>query len=86
MGRGGGLVVSILALYSNDPSLNPAGYLNFLYEKLKINEEEAGVVAHLKNLFGSRRRQGRFFTIKYCFDFTLEGMFESNDKYSSIDL
>ena len=70
MGRGGGQVVSILALYSNDSSLNPAGYLNFLYEKLKINEEEAGVVAHIKNLFGSRRRQGSFFTIKYCFDFT----------------
>ena len=44
MGRGGGLVVSIPAFYSDDPSLNPAGYLiNFLYEKTKINEKEAGV-------------------------------------------
>ena len=25
-GRGGGLVVSALAFYSDDPSLNPAGY------------------------------------------------------------
>ena len=25
MGRGGGLVVSVLAFYSDDPSLNPAG-------------------------------------------------------------
>ena len=40
MGRGGGLVFSILAFYSDDPSLNPAGYLNFLYEKTKINEKE----------------------------------------------
>ena len=27
MGRGGGLVVSVLAFYSDDPSLIPAGYL-----------------------------------------------------------
>ena len=26
LGRGGGLVVSVLAFYSDDPSLNPAGY------------------------------------------------------------
>ena len=44
LGRGGGLVVSVLSLYSDDPSSNPAGYLiNFLYEKTKINEKEAGV-------------------------------------------
>ena len=43
-GRGGGLVVSVPAFYSDDPSSNPAGYLlNFLYEKTKINEKEAGV-------------------------------------------
>ena len=42
MGRVGGLVVSVLAFYSDDPSLNPAGYLSFLYEKQK-NEKEAGV-------------------------------------------
>ena len=41
---GGGLVVSIPAFYSDDPSSNPAGYLiNFLYERTKINEKEAGI-------------------------------------------
>ena len=29
--------VSVLAFYSDDPSSNPAGYLNFLYEKNEIN-------------------------------------------------
>ena len=43
MGRGGGLVVSVLSFYSNNFSSNPAGYLNFLYEETKINEKEAGV-------------------------------------------
>ena len=38
-----GLVVSILAFYSDNPSSNPAGYLNFLYKKTKINENKAGV-------------------------------------------
>ena len=37
VGRGGGLVVSVLALYSDDPSSIPADYLNVLYEKTKIN-------------------------------------------------
>ena len=36
LGHGGGLVVSVPAFYSDDPSWNPAGYLiNFLYEKTK---------------------------------------------------
>ena len=36
-------MVSIPAFYSDDPSSNPAGYLiNFLCEKTKINEKEAG--------------------------------------------
>ena len=48
MGRGGGLVVSILAFYSDDPSLNPAGNLNFMYEEMKINEKHAGVGPSLK--------------------------------------
>ena len=43
MGRGGGLVVSALTFYSNNPSLNPAGYFDFQYEKTKINEKEARV-------------------------------------------
>ena len=43
-GRGGGLVVSVPAFYSDDPSSNPVGYLiNFLYEMTKINEKEARV-------------------------------------------
>ena len=36
LGCGGGLVVSVLAFNSDDPSSNPAGYLNFLYEMTKI--------------------------------------------------
>ena len=40
-GRGSGLVVSVLAFYSDDPSSNPADY--YLYEKTKINKKEAGV-------------------------------------------
>ena len=42
LGHGGGLVVSTLA-FSYDPSSNPAGYLNFLIAKTKINKKEAGV-------------------------------------------
>ena len=43
-GRGGGLVVSVLAFYSDNPSLNLADCLNnFLYKKTKINEKEARV-------------------------------------------
>ena len=38
IGRGGGLVVSVLAFYSDIPSLNPAGFFNFLYEKMRIAE------------------------------------------------
>ena len=41
--RGGGLVVSGLTFYTNNPSSNPAGHLNYLYEKTKMNEKEAGV-------------------------------------------
>ena len=48
MGRGGGLVVNILAFYSDYPSSNPAGYLNFLYKNTKINEKEARVGPSLK--------------------------------------
>ena len=36
-GRGGGLVVSVLAFYSDNLSLNPAGYFNVLCKKTKIN-------------------------------------------------
>ena len=47
-GRGDGLVVSVLAFNSDNPSLNPAGHLNFLYKKTKINKKEAGVDPSLK--------------------------------------
>ena len=44
-------MVSVPAFYSDDPSSNSAGYLiNFLYEKRKINEKEAGVGPSLKKL------------------------------------
>ena len=43
-------MVSILAFYSDDPSLNHAGYLKFLNEKTKINEKEAEVGPSLKEI------------------------------------
>ena len=52
MGRGGGgTVVSILAFYSSNLSLNPAGYqFSVLYnEKTKINEKRLGL-AQLKEI------------------------------------
>ena len=57
MGRGDGLVVSVPAFYSYDPISNPAGYLNFLYEKTKINEKEAGVGPSLKKKHLARDTQ-----------------------------
>ena len=36
-GSGVGLVVSVLAYYSEDLSSNPAGYLNLPYKRTKIN-------------------------------------------------
>ena len=54
VGRGGGLVVSVPAFNSDDPSSNPAGYLiNFLYKKTKINEKEAGIGPLKKPLVGA---------------------------------
>ena len=41
-GRGGGLVVSVLAVYSGNPRSNPAGYLNVYMQRQK-NEKEARV-------------------------------------------
>ena len=45
-------MVSVLAFYSYDLSSNPAGYLNFLFEKTKINEREAGVGPFLEKSLG----------------------------------
>ena len=45
LGRGGGLVHTF---YSDDPSSNSAGYLNFMCEKAKINKKEAGISSSLK--------------------------------------
>ena len=36
-------MVSVHAFYSENPSLNPPGYLNFQYKKTKIYEKEAEV-------------------------------------------
>ena len=47
LGRGGGQVVSMLALYSDDPSSNPAEVYNFsvkiVIEKNENKQKEAGV-------------------------------------------
>ena len=45
MGRGGGLVVSVLAFYSDDPSSIPV-LANEFVRKDKINEKRPGL-AHL---------------------------------------
>ena len=58
-GRGGGLVVSILAYYSDNPSSNPAGYFNVLYEKTKINEKRPGLAHLLKVL--KTTSEGQYF-------------------------
>ena len=36
MGRGGGLVVNILAFYSDDPSLNPAGFMMSIFQVIEL--------------------------------------------------
>ena len=48
-GRGGGLVVSTLAFYFNDPSSNPAGYKLIMTEKMKINQFFLQLSLHLTN-------------------------------------
>ena len=45
-------MVSVLAFYSDNLSSNPAGYLNVLCEKTKINEKRQGL-AHLKKNYPS---------------------------------
>ena len=42
----GGLVVSVLSFYFNDPNSNPATNKNFPNKKTKISKKEAGL-AHL---------------------------------------
>ena len=55
LGHGGGIVVSALAFYSDNPSSNPVGYLlSLLYEKTKINRTEAGVGPFYRTLFMPR--------------------------------
>ena len=53
LGRDGGLVVSVLAFYSDDPSLIPAEFYNFsvklLLKRTKINKKRSGM-AHLKKV------------------------------------
>ena len=56
LGRGGGIVVSVPAFCSDDPSSNPADCLiNFLYGKTKINKKEARVGPSLKKKLGKVR-------------------------------
>ena len=53
LGRGGGQVVSMLAFYSDDPSLNLAVVYSFsvkiVFEKNKNKQKEAGVGPFKKN-------------------------------------
>ena len=55
MGRGGGgLVVSVLAFFSDDPSLIPAEVYNFfckiVVEKTENKQKEAGIGPFFKNI------------------------------------
>ena len=43
LGRGGGLVVTVLAFLSDNPNFESFWLLNFSYKKTKISEKEAGV-------------------------------------------
>ena len=49
-GRGGGQVVSVLALYSDDPSTNPAEVCNFSKKFLQKVYKNRLVWSHLKKL------------------------------------
>ena len=48
LGHGGGLVVSVVAFYSNHRGSNAGDYYNFLYKKTNINDIVAGVSPPLK--------------------------------------
>ena len=52
--RGGGLVVSVLAFYSDDPSSIPAEVYNFsvklLLKRTKINKKRPGLAHFLKKM------------------------------------
>ena len=54
MGRGGGLVVSVLAFFSDDPSLIPAEVYKFfckiVVEKTENKQKEAGIGPFFKNI------------------------------------
>ena len=56
MGRGGGLVVTVLAVYSFDSSLNPDWQLN-LFEVMKRKEKEAGAGPTIKRRYSSKKYQ-----------------------------
>ena len=54
MGRGGGQVVSVLAFYSDNPSLNPAEayssyFCKILFEKNENKQKDAVVGSYIKH-------------------------------------
>ena len=51
LGRDGGKVVSVLALYSDNPNSNPKEAKKILFEKNE-NKEERGWYWHIKKTFG----------------------------------
>ena len=55
LGSGGGQVVSVLTLYSDDPSSNPAEVYIFSVKlslkRTKINKKRPGLVHFLKKVF-----------------------------------
>ena len=63
LGRGGGLGVSVLAFFSDDPSLIPAEVYIFsvklLLKRTKINKKEAGVGRFFKKMKISDRSRSR---------------------------
>ena len=55
LGRGGSQLFSVLAFYSNDPSSNPAGYLNVQTDENL--QKEAGVRPYLKKDYYLAKRR-----------------------------
>ena len=59
-------MVSVLAFYSDGPSLIPVGYFNFLYKNTKINEKEVGVGPSLKKYISAAHATTAFHYYYAC--------------------
>ena len=73
-GRGGGQMVSVLPLYSDEPSSNPADSTVFILlsclKRMKINKKEAG-----DGPFFKKTRQNSKYSIYFYISYILHTMF-----------